>query len=86
MADIWPWPHSSPIPPPMVTREMLQQPRSTSFSAAILFIVPCEIAVHPLVFLLFITSFSLPGNVATQLPSFVCRITEVRNLSVPSGL
>ena len=42
--------------------------------------------VHPLVFLLVITSFSLPGNVATQLPSFVSRITEVRNLSVPSGL
>ena len=57
-----------------------------AFSAAILIIFPCEIAVHPLVFLLFITSFSLPGNVATQLPSFVSRITEVRNLSVPSGL
>ena len=41
---------------------------------------------HPFVFLLFITSLSLPGNVATQLPSFVSRITEVSNLSVPSGL
>lgn len=65
------------------SREMRQQPRSTRFSAAIF---TCEIAVYPLVFLLFITSFSLPGNVATQLPSFVSRITEVRNLSVPSGL
>ena len=37
-------------------------------------------------FLFTITSRSLPGNVATQLPSFASRITEVISLSVPSGL